>query len=111
MEKVNEIKDFNRRIAPSWDYKIYDLKTPIVHPYRLEYRVPKTNTDEFSSYLSLVLVPTLGISNHRIEVTKLGAKYDNYHITLNAKVDDMELINTFLTRLCRGIEDYSVGRM
>lgn len=111
MEKVNEIEDFNRRTAPSWDYRIFDLKAPIVHPYRLEYRVPKTNTDEFSSYLNLVLVPTLGISNYRMHVTKLGDKYDNYHITLNAEVGDMELINTFLTRLCRGIVDCNAGRM
>lgn len=112
MGKVNENREFERR-APQAYYDscaILELDNRIMCPFRLEYRVSKTNSDEFSSYLQLILVPTLGVSDYRLRTIE-HTKYVQYYITLNAEEKDMELINKFLSRLCQGIKNCSAGIM
>ena len=112
MGKVNEGREFKTRVYQGYNdtRNIMDLNNIIVHPYRAEYRVHKTNTDEFSSYLKLVLVPIMGVSDYRTRITNSG-EYDRYQITMNVEDEDMKIIDTFLCRLCRGIESCNLGKV
>ena len=112
MGKVNEGREFRTRVPSGYyDFRqLFELDEPIVHPYRLEYRIHEDNVDEFKIYLNLLLVPVLGISNYRTHTTKHSGG-TNFHISLSANEVDMRLLQNLLERLRRGMEDYRLGNL